>query len=1270
MATSTESSKSVQNKYEKYLDERIAQTAQQVKWVELLSFFLVLAIFVFGLLLFLCIVDAWVVELRVWMRWTALMALALGSVTLVVLKVFPFFWHKVNPLYAAKKLEEGRPELKNSVINYLTVDKNAKRKSAKAVQQKMSQAAATDVANIPLDVTVDRSNMIMAGYLLASIVAVFAFYKIFSPKDPFQTIGRVIMPSANLAAPARVQISDIEPGNAKKYFGESVEITARVKGLRETETVKLLVTNESGTRKDYAIAMSRREDSSIFSAHIGEENGLQESFQYRIEAGDALSVAYEVEVRTCPTIFVEKIEYTSPEYTAIPDRLDESPELISGVEGSVAKVTARTNLPIETAYLQLFRTVKSGDSEKPGMEIAKSIRLDLADEYQASCDLTLELDAKRTSQRFSHYQLVFTTKEGDKSENPNRTRIEVIPDIKPEIEILAPREKVIQVPLNQTERLELAAVDPDYGLMAIVVIGENKGNRLFEKVVFRSDSIRGSKGKQIAELPFRPDQFGLSPGDEVIWFASAEDNRAVGPDQVPVPNRARTENYKIVVTAPIKQGSGTGDRNGDRNNEQPPKNDPDNPEQKDNPNKDPNQPPQKQQPQKAQPENGKDGKQDSKNQKGKSGSQSDQTPQKSPGNGDNKNDSKESGSKQSSENNPSKDPQKNQSGKENKSSENQPNSGTKSDGEKSTGQQKEGGGSSGKQSDPSQAQQADSKQQGKSGKKQKSTQNNSGRNQGDNRPSQNSPGGDPNADPKSSQNGSNSNQNQGTRSSEDDPNRAENELTNSQREPGENSNRPNQKPKNSKEAFEKIKDYFDKKTNQRQNPQKSQDSDQAKSNPGKSNQNTGESEQKNNPDKSGNGSGNKSPGKKNSDSVDPQKETGDEKNGNAKPGKEKANSPKKDKSADGGNKNKSSDSDVNQDKPKSAGGAGQEKKKTSDASGNKDPEAGDRKGAPEKEGKAKQKSGNRNQDGKQQGSNEEPSKSNNDGSKKGKGDSGQPKKGKQDSGSSNKSDPRNKESGKGNSEDNKSSSNSNAPSKSGKQTGRSNKKSGEKGPAKSNGSDAQGDEKKNSQSQDAGKGDSKKNGADGKNGKASDSQSKQKSDTQGNDSNQPKNNSGGDTGNVDQATNKSGKQNQSRNSQSNSNSAGNESQADKANLDYARKTTEMVLEKLKDQKERPDEDLLKDLNWTEDELKNFAEKWEAMRQKAKTGSQKDRARFDNALKSLGLKDPQNQRSGANLKNDDKTGYRQKSGTRKVPSDFAKKFRAIQKSQRSLESGSN
>ncbi|MCA9229772.1 MAG: hypothetical protein KDA57_03915 [Planctomycetales bacterium] len=81
---------------------------------------------------------------------------------------------------------------------------------------------------------------------------------------------------------------------------------------------------------------------------------------------------------------------------------------------------------------------------------------------------------------------------------------------------------------------------------------------------------------------------------------------------------------------------------------------------------------------------------------------------------------------------------------------------------------------------------------------------------------------------------------------------------------------------------------------------------------------------------------------------------------------------------------------------------------------------------------------------------------------------------------------------------------------------------------------------------------------------------------------------------------------------------------DEANLDYARKKTDLILEKLDDQlkKQETDEKLLEKLGWTPDELRQFVDRWKNLKQQAEgAGSEAGNARrqLDDALRSLGLR---------------------------------------------------
>jgi hypothetical protein len=81
---------------------------------------------------------------------------------------------------------------------------------------------------------------------------------------------------------------------------------------------------------------------------------------------------------------------------------------------------------------------------------------------------------------------------------------------------------------------------------------------------------------------------------------------------------------------------------------------------------------------------------------------------------------------------------------------------------------------------------------------------------------------------------------------------------------------------------------------------------------------------------------------------------------------------------------------------------------------------------------------------------------------------------------------------------------------------------------------------------------------------------------------------------------------------------------DPANLEYARKQTDLVLDKLADQlnRKRVDKSLLDKLGWTEADLRQFVERWQQRKEAAQgndPAGDTARRELDDALRSLGLR---------------------------------------------------
>ena len=77
-----------------------------------------------------------------------------------------------------------------------------------------------------------------------------------------------------------------------------------------------------------------------------EQGGLQQSVTYRIQAGDAVSPTYRIEVSPAPHITVQRLEYEFPAYTKRPRQSDEGQGDIKALEGTRVTIRAKANQPI------------------------------------------------------------------------------------------------------------------------------------------------------------------------------------------------------------------------------------------------------------------------------------------------------------------------------------------------------------------------------------------------------------------------------------------------------------------------------------------------------------------------------------------------------------------------------------------------------------------------------------------------------------------------------------------------------------------------------------------------------------------------------------------------------------------------------------------------------------------------------------------------------------------------------------------------------------
>ncbi|MFM7073980.1 MAG: hypothetical protein ACKO38_19510 [Planctomycetota bacterium] len=498
---------------------QITRTRRHIKVADLATRLLLGLLAAMLFLMAAVIIDHWVGDVGAFGRWTLLVTLIGGLFWYAARHVVLHALRAINPVYAARLIERAEPSLRNSLINYLMLRQQPVGVH-ESVLRTIEQRAAADVAHVDSANAVDFAPAIRLGYTLAALTVLLGAYKILSPKDPLPSVQRLLVPWADIARPARVRILEVLPGDTIVYLGETVTVTAQLAGLHASDTVELLYSTEDGQTTERRVTMTPAADSRLWSAKLPPENdGLRQSLTYRVEAGDALSSTFQLAATAAPRILVDRVEYDYPGYMKRPRRIVDRQGDLSGWEGTRVTLTAVANQPIRAAWIEFDPASDSGQPTPADRVLHLKV-----DGTTARQTVPLELAPDRTGPKYSSYIVRFETPSGKRSSTPILHRIEVIPDVPPEVEILSPAEAAVQIPADGELPLEIRAVDPDFGLAQLAI--EARGQRpqsSFLHTIFSDPS--GLIGPVQRRWIFVPGEHGLRAGDQLRIVVVARDNR-------------------------------------------------------------------------------------------------------------------------------------------------------------------------------------------------------------------------------------------------------------------------------------------------------------------------------------------------------------------------------------------------------------------------------------------------------------------------------------------------------------------------------------------------------------------------------------------------------------------------------------------------------------------------------------------------------------------------------------------------------------------------
>ncbi len=542
MATSIEpATKNPQQQYadfDEYVDFQLQKTRQNIKATDILTTLAGVVTLVLAYLLVFVVLDHWVIPggfgyaTRVLMLGSVVL---LSSAWLVWRVVLPYF-RVVTGLYAARAIEHSEPELKGNLLNLVDL-RRADREAAPGIIRAIEKRAAVSLSRMDVDQAVDRRPLLRISYAMLAVVVLSCLYTVFSPKKIPPSIWRALFPTSNVAVATQTEILDIKPGDVELLARSQMEVVVDLRG-QQPERVTLFYTTADQRYVEEPVELRQVEqDLKRYSGVVTGESGrgILQNLRYHVVAGDAKSRDFKVTVIQPPSATVDRVSYVFEPYMQFDPKTDPGGH-IDAWEGAKVTIHATTNMPIKSAHV-LF-----SDTEDTSV---KAEEFDDVTIDQGGTRITAKWTAKFRSDgtypRF--YRIECRNEKGEVDPDPTLYNVTINPDKPPEVVLLDPT-KDLTVPANAIVPLMIQARDPDFLLRQIRLRLEKDGERLIEApLIFQGEAKSFS-----TTFEFHLQKLRLKKGDTIRFWIEAQDNKA------PVFNSADTNPVlNIKIADPVSE---------------------------------------------------------------------------------------------------------------------------------------------------------------------------------------------------------------------------------------------------------------------------------------------------------------------------------------------------------------------------------------------------------------------------------------------------------------------------------------------------------------------------------------------------------------------------------------------------------------------------------------------------------------------------------------------------------------------------------------------
>ena len=476
---------------------------------------------------------------------------------LVTVTGYLLYRHLIQPLRAsltlrdvALNVERHHPSLEDRLVSAVQFGNREPNDAIEAhMLQRLLEDTTQSVKGIDFKATVDSSRTRKHVGIALLVLSACALLSLLFPSEIQTSLLRVLVPWEKTEPILTTKLT-VTPGNARILRGKSLPIHVTVTGKSAD---KVVLTYTSRARLQSALTEEGTAGQAInMVQNPGDKRGftyeifnIDADMEYAVQANEATSARYTVEVFEMPRVTDIAVAYTYPEYTALKSVVQQGTGDIHAVVGTRAEIRLTTNKAIQTATFTVKNHIKKVDIDNVDGGTTQrdmNVPINLSERHANDRKMVISdgniLTTTVDVTEDGTYAVELLCIDGFNNEIPVEYKIRAVPDNAPEVVIKEPGRDVKATKLEEVQII--AEAKDDYGVEKLSLMYRIGAGDLQELAMETMDIEEKVLRRGI--YTFYMEEFDVEPGEVISYYAQATDNNTLTG-----PGKASSQIYFIEV---------------------------------------------------------------------------------------------------------------------------------------------------------------------------------------------------------------------------------------------------------------------------------------------------------------------------------------------------------------------------------------------------------------------------------------------------------------------------------------------------------------------------------------------------------------------------------------------------------------------------------------------------------------------------------------------------------------------------------------------------